>query len=127
MRHMTGETAAESLLAPTASGGEELLLSNDTAPAPIAPQPVFEDEDEDAPRPRRFGWAGPALAILLSVGWIGAALWFTRGTWMAPTEPAALLPLIAAIATVPTLIGIVYLLLLRTSAAEAQRFGKTAR
>ncbi|MEZ0242221.1 MAG: hypothetical protein ACAH11_02520 [Sphingomonas sp.] len=103
------------------------MLSNDTSEAPAAaPEPVLEEEDEDAPG-RRFGWLPPALAILLSLGWIGGALWLTRASWMAPQDPAALLPLIATIATVPTLIGIVYLLSLRTSGAEARRFGATAR
>ena len=128
MRHMTGDTNTHSIHAPAASGDEELLLSQDVEAPPVAhPEPVFEEDDEEAPPARRFGWAGPALAILLSVGWIGGALWLTRATWIAPQDPAALLPLIATIATVPTLIGIVYLLLMRTSAAEARRFGATAR
>ncbi len=128
MRHMTGETAAESILAPTASGDEEVLLSNDVGEAPARePEAIFKDENEEEPRARRFGWIAPALAILAALGWVAGALWVSRAIWMTTPDPASALALIATIATVPTLIGIIYLLSLRTSAAEARRFGATAR
>ncbi|MGR6328077.1 hypothetical protein ACU5AX_03325 [Sphingomonas sp. XXL09] len=76
------------------------------------------------PTPRR--WILPAGATVVSLVWLGAMLWLVRDD-LGLLQPVALVQLIAALASVPALIGIVCLLALRTSRAEARRFGDTAR
>lgn len=78
------------------------------------------------PEPRRTtGWVAPAGAGLLCAAWlIGmAALARDQIPFLAPV---ALVQFIAALAVVPALIGIVYLLAMRTSRREARRFYGTA-
>lgn len=76
--------------------------------------------------PRRTGWIVPTLAILISLGWIGTMLWLAF-PGLPATAPIALTGFIAALCVPPALIGILMLLALRTSTAEARRFGETAR
>jgi hypothetical protein len=95
-------------------------------PEPISfEQPEFLDTDEDAPRPRRR-WIVPTIAVLISLGWIGSMLWLA---WpdLRTAVPIELTGFIAALCVPPALIGVLLLLGLRTSAAEARRFGDTAR
>src|SRR5882757_1858375 len=105
---------------------------NVTAPAedPVVSEPVPEEPIEltDAYEdpPRRTGWIAPTLGVLVSLGWIGATLWLAWPTLPAAT-PIALTGFIAALCVPPALIGILMLLGLRTSRAEAQRFGETAQ
>ncbi|MDF7773902.1 hypothetical protein P1X14_01475 [Sphingomonas sp. AOB5] len=127
---MTGAKTAEPILAPTASGEEELLLANDAFEASAEPEAVYaaevEADEEEAPR-RSFGWLAPALAILLSLGWIGGSLWAMRDMLTQPMAPVELVRLVAELCVPLALIAILYLLAMHTSRAEAQRFGKTAR
>jgi hypothetical protein len=102
--------------------GDTLVLTE--APAP-EPEPVYETEDE--PERRRGGWLAPTLTILAVLGWFGGALWLLRDTLTGSIAPVALVELIAALCVPPALICVVYLLALRTSTAEAQRFGASAR
>ncbi|MGH6615299.1 hypothetical protein [Sphingomonas sp.] len=105
---------------------DDLILSD---PLPIeTPEltPEFDDDDAyDAP-PARFGWIAPVLGVLVSIGWVGAMLWLS---WPSLTvaEPMALTGFIAALCVPPALIGILLILALRTSRAEAHRFGITAQ
>lgn len=104
----------------------------DIEPSEIDPfvQDSAEPEQEwdawDAPR-GGAGWLLPALAILAALGWLGAATWLALPALRAPIEPVALIELLAALCVPLALIGVLYLLVLRTSRAEAQRFGATAR
>ena len=127
MHDMIGGKPAEP---PAANNdAEELVLSEAVAIAPVVEEPVAhyeEDEEEEAPR-RGAGWILPALAILLVLGWFGTMGWLLRGSFAGPIDPARLVQLIAALCVPPALIGILYLLTLRTSRAEAQRFGASAR
>jgi hypothetical protein len=66
------------------------------------------------------------VAILALVLWIGGALWLARDT-LPTLDAIALVQFIAALAVVPTLIGVVWLLANRTSRSEATRFGATAQ
>ncbi len=126
MGNMARGTNVESVVVGQSEPAEELLLA-DPAPA-AAPEPeIVEAADEiDAPR-RRFGWVAPTLAILAVLGWFGGMAWLLRDTLATPMPPVALIELIAALCVPPALIGILYLLAMRTSAAEARRFGATAR
>lgn len=73
----------------------------------------------------RFAWAVPAIGIVASLAWIGMMLWFARGAF--PLPPVEFVQFAAALCVVPTLVAVLCLLALRTSRAEAQRFGTTAR
>ena len=129
MRVMIGGKPAEPL--PANEDAEELVLSETAVPARIAPAPAAdaapEEADEVDEAPRRAARILPALAILAVLGWFSAMGWLLRGTFAAPMAPAGLVQLIAALCVPPVLVGILYLLALRTSRAEAQRFGASAR
>ncbi|QDX25300.1 hypothetical protein FPZ54_04160 [Sphingomonas suaedae] len=86
-----------------------------------------DDAEDDAPPRLRRRWALPTFAIGLILVWIGVAGWLLQPLVAAPPPPTELVQLIAALCVPPALIGIFWLLALRTSAAEARRFGKTAR
>ncbi|WP_342249910.1 hypothetical protein [Sphingomonas sp. OTU376] len=126
MRVMIGGKPAEPL--PAHNDAEELVLS-ETAAAVAAPaeSEAWYEAAEEEDTPRRAGWVLPVLAIVAVLGWLGAMGWLLRGAFAAPMAPAALVQLIAALCVPPALIGILYLLALRTSRAEAHRFGATAR
>ncbi len=78
--------------------------------------------------PSRSAAAGSSrlLAILVSLSWIAGMLWLAWPS-LQRALPIELTGFIAALCVPPALIGIVMLLALRTSTAEAQRFGRTAR
>lgn len=77
------------------------------------------------PDQRAPSWVAPVLAAMLAVLWIAGAIWAVSDQVVA-LAPVAWVELIAAMAVVPALIGIVYLLAMRTSRREARRFGVTA-
>ncbi|MBR0551482.1 hypothetical protein [Stakelama marina] len=102
---------------------------------PIAaeqPAETFEEQDEavefdDPDAYPRAPWLWPAIAILAAAAWLGAMLYLSLPALSAPMQPVALVEFIAALCIPPTLIGIIWLLAMRTSRAEAYRFGATAR
>ncbi len=71
-------------------------------------------------------WVAPTLALVLAAAWIGAML-FLAFPALPALSPVELTQFIAALAVVPALIGIVWLLARRTSRAEARRFGASAQ
>lgn len=71
-------------------------------------------------------WVLPVVALIVSLAWLVGMLWLV-GDDVALLSPVALVELIAALAVVPALLGIICLLVMRTSRAEARRFGDTAR
>jgi hypothetical protein len=81
---------------------------------------------DDEPEPRGLSWLAPAAALIVCLAWIGGMLWVARGG-LAGLSPVALVEFIAALAVIPALVGIVYLLTQRNSRAEALRFGRTAQ
>jgi len=100
------------------------------SPAPAAVEPLelhhAITEDEEEPEPQRGRWIVPTLGILVSAGWIAGMLWLAWPS-LQRALPIELAGFIAALCVPPALIGILMLLALRTSTAEAQRFGRTAR
>ena len=97
----------------------------DAAGDPFGALPDFDFGDEREPgeqAPRHL--VAPVVALTLSAAWIGCVAWVAwRSTMLIPAD---YLVLVTAMAAVPTLIGIAWLLLLRTSRAESRRFGHTA-
>lgn len=91
------------------------------------PEPVYEIEEEDAPVRGGAGWLPAVIAAAAVLGWLATATWLALPALRGPMEPVALIELLAAMCVPPALIAILYLLALRTSRAEAKRFGATAR
>ncbi|AIT05859.1 hypothetical protein MC45_04940 [Sphingomonas taxi] len=81
--------------------------------------------DAAEPESPRSAWLPPVIALLASLLWLGGMLWLARDQ-LPFLLPVDLAQFIAALAVVPVLIGIVYLLAMRTSRREARRFGATA-
>jgi len=123
---MIGGKPAEPLPAHNDAEQLEPFEITAAAPAPVETEAWYEAAEEYE-APRRSGWVLPAVALVATLGWLGAMGWLLRGSFGAPMAPAALVQLIAALCVPPALIGILYLLTLRTSRVEAQRFGATAR
>ncbi|OYX49919.1 MAG: hypothetical protein B7Y97_08390 [Sphingomonas sp. 32-66-10] len=111
---------------PLDDADDELLLV-EQAPEPITATPATDVADEAEPQALRTPWLAATLAIGLVIAWIGMAGWLLQPLVAAPPPPAQLVQLIAALCVPPALIGILWLLAQRNSAAEARRFGQTAR
>ncbi|WP_422058044.1 hypothetical protein [Sphingomonas sp.] len=111
---------------PLDDADDELLLVDEAVEPPAAE--LEPEPDIDAAEPRlRTPWLAATLACGLVLAWIGIAGWLLQPVFAAPPPPADLIQLIAALCVPPALIGIVWLLVQRNSAAEARRFGNTAR
>jgi len=94
----------------------------EAAAEPDEPAPL--QEETDLPEgPRRWPLV---LAALVAFAWLGGMLWLAAPALRAGLAPIALTEFVAALCVPPALIGIAWLLALRTSAAEARRFGRTA-
>ncbi|RYD58930.1 MAG: hypothetical protein EOP60_02510 [Sphingomonadales bacterium] len=88
---------------------------------------IIDAFEEPAPEPGRDrGWVLAAFAILAAMGAFGGLGWLALPSVQAGMAPVALVQLIAALCVPPMLIGLLYLLAMRTSRAEARRFGATA-
>ena len=75
---------------------------------------------------RRRGWIVPLAAVLLALAWVVGALWFARAR-LATMDAVEVTQFVAALCVPPSLAGVVWLLARRSSRAEANRFGRTAR
>ncbi len=85
-------------------------------------------EDEgDLPGDGAGRLVGPVAAILAVAGWLGTMLWLSWPRLELGLAPIELVQFVAALCVPPTLIGILWLLAMRSSTAEARRFGATAR
>ena len=116
---------------------ETLLLLDTQLEAP----PPMVEEEEAAPAwaaPAAPVWEGDAVAVrhwprrllailtvLAGLGWVVGLAWFARAA-LPTLAPVDLAQFGAALAVVPALLGVLWLVGLRTSQAEARRFGATA-
>jgi hypothetical protein len=107
---------------------DDLLLTEELPqpPAAIEPPMVEEYALEEEVAPARRGVMLPIVGGLVVLGWIGAMLWLAR-TDLAALGTVALVEFIAALCVPPALIAILLVLAMRTSSAEARRFGDVAR
>jgi hypothetical protein len=109
---------------PAEADGEEAVTVAEAVP--VQEDPIeLTDIVEDIPQPRSVSWLA-VFGGLVSLGWVGAMVWLSRDSLAALTPPA-LVNFVAGLCVPPALIGIVLLLALRTSTAEARRFGRTAQ
>ena len=119
--------ADKSRMAEVDPRAETLLLLDQRLEVPPLPQiePASDWDEEPEPArqwPRRLI---ATLAIVAALGWIAGLLWLARSA-LPSLSPVDLAEFGAALAVVPALIGVLWLVGLRTSHAEAHRFGATA-
>lgn len=127
---MTGGNTAQSALEPTHGDGESVHSDIGEIAAPAESATWLEDvpaEEDVADGRSRFGWLAPAVAVTAAIAWLASMLWLSRGSLSEPMPPIALVEFIAALCVPLALIALLYLVALRTSRAEARRFGATAR
>ena len=110
-----------------AAAGDEGALPIEPATISAFAEPPLDlgnyaDPADDAPPAGRA--AAAVVATLAILGWLGGMIWLA---WPAlpSLQAVALVEFIAALCVVPALVGIVWLLALRTSRSEARRFART--
>lgn len=108
-----GETASGE--EPGAPDGGEMLLEESWA-----------EPEVYAAAPARFGWVVPALALIAIAGWTGFFGWTISAEVIAGPAPAAWAGWIVEWSVPVALIGILWLLAMRSSRAEANRFAASA-
>ncbi len=101
--------------AASASPGDALELSES-----------WLEEAEDTPTPARFGWLAPALAMLAVAAWSGFFGWAHWNDAVQGAVPSQWAQWIVEWAVPTALIGIVWLIAMRSSRAEAHRFAASA-
>jgi Mg2+ and Co2+ transporter CorA len=119
-RKSGGEDAGDTDL-PEVEGGVETL--------DLADSWVAKDEEAEgfyAPSPTRFGWVVPALSVLAIAGWSGLFGWANWPAIRAGVEPAQWVSWIVTWSVPVVLVGVVWLLAMRSSHAEARRFAVAA-
>ena len=85
-----------------------------------------DDEADIAAVPSRSGWIVPALALLAIAGWSGFFGWAQWPAMQAGAAPQLWAGWIVQWAVPVALIGIIWLLAMRSSRAEANRFAASA-
>ena len=103
---------------------DDLLEEIPPVPTAAPPLELIDEAVEPLPRGAR-PWLA-ALGAIVSLGWLGGMLWLCRFSLL-DLAPPGLAMFIAALCVPPALIGVLLLLALRTSSAEAQRFGRTSQ
>ncbi|MFM7402895.1 MAG: ATPase [Erythrobacter sp.] len=86
----------------------------------------IEDEANLVPSVRRFGWLAPTLALVTVGAWTGFFAWAHLSAIARGVPPTQWAEWIVAWAVPVALVGIVWLLTMRSSRAEAHRFSATA-
>jgi hypothetical protein len=120
-RKNSEETAAATLPATSSDTGS---MVDDTAALDL--EESWLEEFEPAPEPTRFGWLAPSLAVLVVAAWTGFFGWAHQGTILGNAAPGEWAGLIVQWSVLVGLVGIVWLLAMRSSRAEAARFAASA-
>jgi hypothetical protein len=87
---------------------------------------TWAEDDELASSPARSGWLAPSLAVLVIAGWSGFFVWAHLADIRGGAAPAQWAGWIVEWAVPVALVGIVWLLAMRSSHAESRRFAATA-
>lgn len=87
---------------------------------------TWAEDDEVAPSPTRFGWLAPSLAFLVIAGWTGFFVWAHLADVRGGAAPSQWTGWVVEWAVPVALVGIVWLLAMRSSRAEGRRFAATA-
>lgn len=109
------------------SDGSGVQLSSDVADDLLDLETVWAEDYADAlPSPTRFGWLAPTLALLIVGAWTGFFGWAHLAEIRVGAAPQEWASWIVQWAVPVALIGIVWLLAMRSSHAEARRFSAVA-
>lgn len=97
------------------------------APAvdPAGQEDVLDLLEIESPPAHGAHWIAPTLAIVAAVVWTGGML-VLAGERLLTLDPIQLAQFLAALASLPVLLGVVWLLTQRNSRSEARRFAVTA-
>lgn len=87
---------------------------------------IWLEEAEPTVQPTRFGWLAPTLAVLAAVGWTGFFGWAHSAAMLSRPAPDLWATWIVQWSVPLVLIGIVWLIAMRSSRAEAHRFAAAA-
>ena len=112
----TAETAVSDIEGQDTGAQDALDLSDDWT----------EDELPAGGYAARFGWLSPALALFAVASWTGFYGWAHQAEMLARPAPAVWAGWVVEWAVPVALIGIVWLLAMRSSRAEANRFAAAA-
>jgi hypothetical protein len=93
---------------------------------PMLLEDAWAEPEFGAPSRPRFGWLAPTFAILLMAGWTGFFAWTISAEALAGGPPAAWSGWIVQWSVPMALIGVGWLLMMRSSHAEANRFAASA-
>jgi hypothetical protein len=93
---------------------------------PMLLEDAWAEPEFEAPSRPRFGWLAPTFAILLMAGWTGFFVWTISAEALAGGPPAAWSGWIVQWSVPMALIGVGWLLMMRSSRAEANRFAASA-
>lgn len=122
---MAGETRIISFEAGSEQASEQEILESQEEAAPDeASEAQFEDEV--ASSGTTFLWLTPGLAVLAGLAWTAFFVWARLGELQGGANANLWTQLVADWAVPVLLIGVVYLLVMRNSRAEAKRFSETA-
>ncbi|MBC2666390.1 ATPase [Novosphingobium flavum] len=107
------------------AAGELTLEAADALPEEVWPEDkILEDEPE--PEAMRRNWLVPALGLAAVAGWTGYFFWAMWTRISSGTTPSEGVSLLGNWAVPVLLIGVAWLIALRTSRREARRFGEAA-
>lgn len=101
-------------------------LIEDPAAEPLVMTHHVPPPEEPEPTIGVFGVIAATLAILAIAAWLGGMLWLSWPRLVLGLAPLELVQFVAGLCVPPVMIGILWLLALRSSTAEARRFGATA-
>lgn len=93
---------------------------------PMLLEEAWEEPEFVASSSTRFGWLPPTIALFLMAAWTGFFCWSIRADIIAGAQPSVWSGWIVQWAVPITLIGIGWLLAMRSSRAEASRFAASA-
>lgn len=86
----------------------------------------LEEAEEESPSPQRFGWLAPVMAVLAIAAWTAFFVWAHFADMRAGALPGQWADWATRWSVPVALVGIVWLLAMRSSRAEARRFAATA-
>lgn len=114
----------------TRKPSDAAMHNMEESPAVIAEQVTVENQEaiylpEGVEPVSPWRTIGPVALVGVSLIWVAALVWLARGD-LAAMSALDLAQFGAALVAVPALAGIIWLVALRTSRAEAERFGATA-
>lgn len=90
-------------------------------------QEELEEEYEELHSSQSFAWIPPTLAVLVAIAWTGYYGWAMQGEILAATsQPAVWVRLLVDWSVPLLLVGVAWLLAMRNSRAEANRFASSA-